>query len=48
MLFIQLPLFQQVLVCQEIQEPDSQHAEFIFFAMNVITNNDNLAEVVID
>ena len=43
-----LSLLQQVLVCQEIQESDSQHTEFVLLAMNVIPNNDNLKEVVID
>ena len=43
-----LSLLQQVLVCQEIQESDSQHTEFVLLAMDVITNNDNLTKVVID
>ena len=45
---MRLTLFKYFLVCQEIQESDSQHTEFVLLAMNVITNNDNLTEVVID
>ena len=45
---LRLTLFKYFLVCQEIQESDSQHTEFVLFAMNVITNNDNLTKVVID
>ena len=45
---LRLSQFKYFLIRQKIQESDSQHAEFIFFAMNVITNNDNLTEVVID
>ncbi len=41
-------MLQQVLVCQEIQESDSQHTEFVLLAVNVITNNDNLTKVAID
>ena len=32
----------------EIQESDSQHSEFVFLAVDIITYNDNLTEVVID
>lgn len=45
---LRLTLFKYFLVCQEIQESDSQHTEFVLLAMNVITNNDNLTKVVID
>ena len=43
-----LTLFKYFLVCQEIQESDSQYSEFVLLAMDVITYNDNLTEVVID
>ena len=39
-------MLQQVLVCQEIQESDSQHTEFVLLAMNVITNNDKVFRVL--
>ena len=39
-------LLQQVLVCQEIQESDSQHTEFVLLAVNVITNNDKVFRVL--
>ena len=45
---LRLTLFKYFLVCQEIQESDSQHTEFVLLTMNVITNNDNLTKVVID
>ena len=45
---LRLSQFKYFLIRQKIQESDSQHAEFIFFAMNIITYNDNLTEVVID
>ena len=45
---VALSLLQQVLICQEIQESDSQHTEFVLLAMNIIPNNDNLTKVVID
>ena len=41
-------LLQQILVCQKIQKSNSQHSEFVLFAMDVITNNDYLSEVVVD
>ena len=41
-----LSLLPQVLVCQEIQESDSQHTEFVLLAMNVITNNDKVFRVL--
>ena len=43
-----LTLFKYFLVCQEIQESDSQYSEFVFLAVDIITYNDNLTEVVID
>ena len=45
---LRLTLFKYFLVCQEIQESDSQHSEFVFLAVDIITYNDNLTEVVID
>ena len=45
---VALSLLQQVLICQEIQESDSQYSEFVFPAVDIITYNDNLTEVVID
>ena len=45
---LRLTLFKYFLVCQEIQESDSQHTEFVLLAVNVITNNDNLTKVAID
>ena len=45
---LRLTLFKYFLVCQEIQESDSQHTEFVLLAMDVITYNDNLTKVVID
>ena len=45
---LRLTLFKNFLVCQEIQESDSQYSEFVFLAVDIITYNDNLTEVVID
>ena len=45
---LRLTLFKYFLVCQEIQESDSQYSEFVFLAVDIITYNDNLTEVVID
>ena len=45
---MRLTLFKYFLVCQEIQQSNSQHSKFVLLAMNVITNNDNLTKVVID
>ena len=45
---LRLTLFKYFLVCQEIQESDSQYSEFVLLAMDVITYNDNLTKVVID
>ena len=43
---LRLTLFKYFLVCQEIQESDSQHTEFVLLAMNVITNNDKVFRVL--
>ena len=43
-----LSLFKQIFVRQEIQQPNSQHSEFVLLAVNIIANNDNLTEMVID
>ena len=48
MYFIQLPLFQQILISQKIQQSNSQHSKFIFLTMNVITGDDYFSEMVID
>ena len=45
---LRLTLFKYFLVCQEIQESDSQYSEFVFLAVDIITYNDNLTEVIID
>ena len=45
---LRLSLLLKLLVSQKIQQSYCHYTKFIFFAVNIITYNNNLSKVVVD